>query len=191
MEAFIGTIQAVAFDIEPQGWLKCDGRALAISQYGSLFALIGNRFGGDGITSFSIPDLRSRLIVGANSSSLPLDDKLTSYQMGFKDGVERVKLQLQDLPPHNHKAILKVSKENANVSQPSIDKSIAAPGTSGSRTTPFTPVNGYNDLAPDTVLHYSSVVTSIEGGYVPHENRQPFLAVHYIICVAGIYPNIE
>jgi microcystin-dependent protein len=183
MEAFMGTIMPVAFNYAPRGWLVCDGSSLPISQYSALFSLLGTYFGGDGVQTFKLPDLRGRTVLGWGNGP-----GLTPYTLGNAGGVENVTLSIQQMPMHTHVAVANVSDAQATLSTPSVGNSIAAPGTGGGRA-PFVATNGFVAAAPNVALNQASVTNTAAGGNLNHENRQPFLAVTYIICVEGIYPS--
>lgn len=159
----------------PRGWAFCDGQLLPISQNTALFSLIGTFYGGDGRTTFGLPDLRGRVAIHAGSSPGP---GLTPRQLGSKSGSETNTLLLTQMPSHNHGGgLLNVSNQGGEESVP------PAGGTIGGGAAI------YNAEPPNTALNAGSVVVNSEGSSQPVNNMQPFLAVNYIIALQGIYPS--
>ncbi|TNE55132.1 MAG: phage tail protein [Bacteroidetes bacterium] len=169
-DQYMGTIQLCAGTFVPDGWLPCDGRLLAIVQYQALFAIIGNTYGGNGTTTFALPDLRSRTAIGASVR-----------EVGIPSGHEAVTLTSQTIPNHFH--AMGVSSQDGATPDAS-NMSMGAPMVPAGRSTD--PGNGYVDIKPNVQLNDNSVTAS--GNSVPHNNRQPFQALYYIICLNGIFP---
>ncbi len=159
MDYFLGQILLVPYYFAPMGWAFCNGALLPISQYTALYSLIGTTYGGDGQTNFALPDLRGRVPLGAGSGP-----GLSPYTLGERSGAEQVSVNPAQLPPHAHAA----STQSASESNPTG----ANPG--------FTAI--YNS-GPNAVLQASGGT----GG--PHDNRQPYQSLNYIICMAGTYPT--
>lgn len=174
----MGIIKIFGGNFAPKGWAFCNGQAMAVSQYSALFSLLGTTYGGDGVTTFNLPDLRGRTAVGMGAG--PGLSIVTEGQIG---GSETVTLTTAQMPPHNHN--MAVSSGNASQGAATSGASIAAPGTLSGRT--FTATLGFNTTSPDTVLNPASV--SAAGLGMPHNNMQPFLGVNYIICLEGLYPS--
>jgi microcystin-dependent protein len=209
MDAFIGTILPVAFNFAPNGWFMCQGQLLPISQYQALYALLGTAYGGNGTSTFGLPSLQSRVPIGFGQGA-----GLSNYPLGQVGGVEGVTLLSTQMPMHNHAATatnavsggvsgatLNVSNAQADTATPVAGSTIAAPGTGGGRSA-FSAVNGFVASAPNTALNGGSISISSTpiavnstinvaqaGGGLSHENRQPFLAINYIICWSGIFPS--
>ena len=169
-EPFIGEIRMFAGNFAPRSWAYCDGQLLAVSQNDALFSLLGTIYGGDGRTTFGLPDMRGRIPIHAGSGP-----GLSPRQIGAKSGVEKVTLNLNQLPNHNHNAA-------------ALDK----PGDSGNpqnrkwAATSGTP-DFYSADAPDINMD-SNAISSV-GGNQQHDNLMPFLCVHFIIALSGIYPS--
>jgi microcystin-dependent protein len=177
MTPYIGEIRIVGFTFPPVGWQTCDGRLLAISEYDTLFALLGTTYGGDGQTTFGLPDYRSRIGVGTGQGL-----GLSNYVQGQAAGSESVTLTQTQLPAHSHQ--IASSQVNAT--------------TQGTRTN--TPSGNY--LATSDADYYGTAPTAGKalgpgavsgnampaGGSQPHENLQPVLALNYIIATEGIFP---
>lgn len=175
MDPFIGQIQAYGFNFAPRGWAKCEGQLLAISQYNALFSLLGTQFGGDGRTTFGLPDLRGRAPMGQGSGS-----GLTTRKMGQKGGNEVTKLAQANLP----EITTKVSSANASQSVATNGASIATPGSAAGRN--FTGILGYNTAAPDITLN---AATGGGGNSTAFSNLPPYEVVNYCIALEGIYPS--
>lgn len=169
-EPHIGEIRLFAGTFAPRGWAFCDGQQLWIWEYDTLFSLIGTTYGGDGMTQFALPDLRGR--VPLHQGQGPERVRRTLGEVG---GQEFVTLTPQTLPTHTH--TVRASQETAT-SRTAVGQAPAALPGSG---------KAYAVGPAETVLSQASPV----GGGQPHENRQPFLALHYIIALEGIYPSFS
>lgn len=154
-------IRLFPFAFAPKNWAMCNGQLLSINQNQALFSVLGTSYGGNGQTTFALPDLRARIPIGVGAG----------YTQGQKGGEEFHTVSLQELPAHNHLV---------NVS--------SAPGTQAAPTGNYlaAAANAYGDPAISAVP--LPVVTST-GGSQPHENRQPFLVLNFCICLYGIFPS--
>ncbi|ARV13484.1 phage tail protein [Gilvibacter sp. SZ-19] len=182
MDPFIGEIIMFGGNFAPRGWALCEGQLLSISQNTALFSILGTTYGGDGRTTFGLPDLRGRAPIGAGNGP-----GLTPRPLGQKTGAETTLLQASNLPPHNHTASLNVSGSDATQSAATANATIATPGTLSGRT--FTATQGFNGASPDVTLNASSVQTGNTGGGQPANNMQPVQVVNYIIALQGVYPS--
>ena len=170
-EPFLSEIKLVSFNFPPKGWALCNGQFLPINQNQALFALLGTTYGGNGQTTFALPDLRSRTPIGQGSQFSTL---------GEKGGQEAHTVIQSEMPSHNHFA--NASATNAN------SQFIAQTFPSTSLNTPaVVSVGIYKDFTTTTTLNPSSVTNT--GGSQPHENRQPYLAINMIIALQGIFPS--
>lgn len=172
MESYVGELRLFAGTFAPRGWAFCDGRLLPISQNDALFALIGTTYGGDGQTTFALPDLRGRIPLGQGQGQ-----GLSSHVFGQPFGTETVTLLTTQMPAHNH--LFTASKTEAASLSPtdavfasSADNSFYAPDSGGAQ---------HESLDPRSV-------TAV-GGNQPHNNIMPSAAIHYIISLFGIYPS--
>ncbi|MGA3133882.1 MAG: tail fiber protein [Terracidiphilus sp.] len=165
---FIGELRLVGFNFAPVNWAQCQGQIIAISDNSTLFNLIGTTYGGNGQSTFALPNLQSRIPVhmGTGSSG-------TTYLIGQTGGVESVTLTINQYPSHTHSAM---ANSNATGSVNSPNNNI-----------PSTGQNIYRNQAP--AVNLVNGMLSNAGGSVPHENRQPFLVLNWIISLFGIYPS--
>lgn len=172
-EPYIGEIRLVGFTFPPVGFLSCAGQLLSISQYDVLYTLLGTTYGGDGQTTFGLPDLRGRVVV--NQGQGP---GLSPYVLGQPAGIELVALtNVNQLPAHNHRFLV----SNDTASQPGPGN--AYPAVTGD-SNPF-----YTTDASALVPLAQVSVGSGPGTGQPHENRMPLLALNFIIATEGIYPT--
>lgn len=168
-EPFVGEIRMFAGNFAPRGWAFCDGQLLAVSQNDALFSLFGTIYGGDGRTTFGLPDMRGRLPIHAGHGP-----GLSERRLGSKGGAENVTLTVNQLPSHNH--ALGVNSELGNQAQP-------AGALAAARTGDAT----YVEDIPDS--NFSNSAISNVGGSRSHTNIMPYLCVHFIVALFGIYPS--
>ena len=178
-EPFLGEIRMFAGSFAPRGWALCDGQLLDISQQSALFSLLGTTYGGDGRSTFGVPDLRGRVAIHAGRS--PGGSNYVRGQMG---GLEYIQLNTAQLAAHSHvvSVTAKAVGEGGNQSTPGDHVWAAAP-RAGTKI--------YSDATPDTDMKEGSVVGTGEdaGGNQPHENRPPYQTVNYIIALVGLFPS--
>jgi microcystin-dependent protein len=175
MDPFIGQIQAYGFNFAPRGWAKCEGQLLAISQYNALFSLLGTQFGGDGRTTFGLPDLRGRVAMGQGAGP-----GRTARVLGQSGGNEATNLTQANLPAISPK----VSSANATQSAATAGASIAAPGSAAGRD--FTETLGYNTSAPNIALNAAS---GGGGNSAAFSNLPPYVVINFFIALEGLYPS--
>lgn len=171
---FIGEIRLTPYNFFMNGWASCDGQLLPISQNNALFALIGTTYGGDGQTTFALPNLKSRIPVGQGNPPAG-----GSYQVGQVGGSETVILNASHLPAHTHQAVA--------VSLPSVGTT-ASPtnaGWAGSALSAYS-ANATPPLVP---MAASALGSAGSAQPQPHENRMPFLALNFQISLFGIFPS--
>ncbi len=176
-EPYIGQIKIFAGNFAPRGYTFCDGQLLQIAQNTALFALLGTTYGGDGRTTFAVPDLRGRAPLHAGNGP-----GLTPRRLGERGGADDVTLTEAQLPSHNHPSPLAFDA-NATTQAPA-NNSLAEPaggGRGGGGTTPYRPSDNSVAMAPEAVGQ--------TGGGQSHNNRQPLLGLNYIIALTGIYPS--
>jgi microcystin-dependent protein len=174
MEPFVGQIILVGFNFAPVGWFLCQGQLVPISAYEALYTLIGTTYGGDGQTTFAVPDLRGRVPTHQGQRSGG-----SIYVMGERTGTESVTLSSAQIGAHTHP--LNASAKFANTTTPG-NTTALAPASAGAN------IFVYDTGAPNTSLAPGSI--SMTGGTTAaHENRQPFVVFNYIIAWAGIFPS--
>lgn len=176
-EAYIGEIRMVGFNYAPVNWALCDGQLLSIVQNSALFALLGTTYGGNGTSTFALPDLRGRVAVHQGQGL-----GLSNYVIGENGGVESVTLLTANLPSHNHP--VNVNSQAANQTDPTkgILSVVNDGGGRGGQSYPAYTNATQSGTMPPTAI-------GMTGTNIPHENRQPFLTVNFIICLYGIFPS--
>ena len=164
-EPFLGQLMLVPYNFAPRGWALCNGQILSIAQNTALFSLLGTTYGGNGQTTFALPDLRGRVPVSAGQGP-----GLSNYNLGEVAGVESVTLNMNQMPAHTH--TIACNSGDPNDSSPAN----TVPSGGGS----------YNTAANATM---SQGTASVAGGSQPHENRHPYLVLNWIIALEGIFPS--
>lgn len=168
-EPFVGEIRMFAGNFAPRGWAFCDGQLLAVSQNDALFSLLGTIYGGDGRTTFGLPDMRGRLSLHAGQGP-----GLSNRRLGAKAGAENVTLTANQLPSHRHAINATTSGgDNANPLGNKLAESSE---------------DIYTDEL-DNPGQMNSSSLSNTGGSQSHTNIMPFLCINYIIALVGIYPS--
>ena len=169
-EPFVGEIRMFAGNFAPRGWAFCNGELLAVSQNDALFSLLGTIYGGDGRTTFGLPEMRGRIPLHQGTGP-----GLSARKLGAKAGEEKETLTTNHLPSHTHD--FNANKAAATGSDPQ-GKVLAM--TSGANRI-------YNAVAQNTDLAASSIADT--GGSQPHNNLMPTLCINFIIALFGIYPS--
>lgn len=178
MDPFIGEIRLFSFAKIPTGWLPCNGQTLNPKTYPALFTLLGVAYGGNGTTTFMLPDLRGRVPIHRGTSP-----SNTQYAIGNTGGLETVTLTASQMPTHAH--TIAACSANANTLNPT-NAYPAALVNSGSNQLPVPPMFAPASKSPTVELSPLSLAST--GGSQPHTNLQPYLAMNYCIAIAGIYP---
>lgn len=183
MEEILGVIKIFAGNFAPKGFMFCAGQILPIAQNDALFSLLGTTYGGNGSTTFALPNLQGVVPIGQGQSRSG-----NIYTLGETAGAPTTTILTSNMPPHVHTGPGKISVSGANSTDavPVDGASIAVPGSIVSRA--FLPTLGFATATPSVNL-ISNVTTAVAGSGLPINNMQPYLAINYIICVAGIYPS--
>jgi microcystin-dependent protein len=164
-QPYVGEIRIFAGNFAPAGWMFCEGELLPISEYETLFNLIGTTYGGDGQSTFALPDLRGRL---------PLHQG-NGFTLAETGGVETVTINAQQTPIHNHPFLASTAAGSSN--NPPNQVIAASPS-----------IKAFIQDTPDSTLNNANAVTPV-GGSQPHNNFQPYLCVDFIISLFGIFPS--
>lgn len=163
-EPFLGQISLFSFNFPPKGWAQCNGQLLPINQNQALFSLLGTTYGGDGRSTFALPDLRSRVPLHFNGN----------HPLGQRAGEEAHTLTVNEIPKHSHNAI---------GSSAAADSPLSAGTLLGTTTA----VNIYSD--PSNLVAMSSSQIGANGGSQAHPNTQPTLVLNFCIALVGIFPS--
>ncbi|WP_025762613.1 phage tail protein [Dyadobacter tibetensis] len=170
MDTYLGMICILPYNFVPRGWAACNGQLLSIAQNSALFSLLGTTYGGNGVETFGLPDLRGRVPLGPGSGP-----GLPYYKDGEKAGSPTVTLLSTNLPSHSH--MLKASMNQAETANPS--NALLAAATFGN--------NAYLDGTANTTLNPDSIGTT--GGNYPVNIMQPFIALQFCISLEGVFPS--
>ena len=163
-DPFLSEIQIFAFGFSPRGWAQCNGQLLPIAQNTALFSLLGTTYGGNGVQTFGLPDLRGRVPMHIGNG----------FVQGQIAGEETHTLSITEMPTHTHQ----VSGTSAIVSQPSPGGNLWANGAQG---------KSYTTAAANATMNAGSIGNT--GGGQAHENRNPYLALNMCIALTGIFPS--
>ena len=171
-EGMLGEVKVFAGNFAPKGWAFCAGQLLLIAQNSALFSVLGTTYGGDGRTTFALPDLRGRSPIGVGHGP-----GLNSYVGGQQLGTEQVTLNANQIPAHTHDAITMVNASNNDSVTREPQSGVWAAGA------PY-------DIQANTTMADNAVQVTVKstGGSQAHENRPPSLAMHWIICIYGTFP---
>lgn len=169
-EPYIGQIAIFPYNFAPRGWAPCDGRLLSIAQNTALFSLLGTTYGGNGQTTFALPDLRGRVIVGIGQGP-----GLTNRDLGEMSGTENTTLTVANLPPHNHAINAVTTEGNQNLPTNSLPADTKLLDKE------------YSNAAPNTTM--SPTMVGNTGNGVPVNNMQPYTSIGYYIALEGIFPS--
>ncbi|CAL2075251.1 phage tail protein [Tenacibaculum sp. 190524A05c] len=196
-EPFIGEIRMFAGNFAPRSWAFCEGQLLAISSHTALFSILGTQYGGDGRTTFALPDLRGRVAISAGRGP-----GLQDYRQGPGSGTEFRTLTQAQMPIHTHAAAFNGTGSNASVaiptyadeaneSEPSNQSTLAIGNYQGNETSMYSTETPDGTLKPFNapVTVGGSVTLAQAGASQSFDNRQPYTVVRYIICLQGIYPS--
>ena len=178
-DQFVGEIRIFPINFAPKGWMPCNGQLLLISQNTALFSLLGTTYGGDGKSTFALPNLQGR--VALNPGPGP---GLSPRSLGEEGGSPAVTLLVSEMPAHIHPLFFTDAPATTNTPaadvMPAFNASLNFPGITK-------PVNTY--AAPGSIVQLAPQALSITGGSQPHNNMQPYLVLNYYIAVQGIYPQ--
>lgn len=167
---FIGQIMIVPYNFAPRDWHDCDGALLPIAENDALFSLIGTTYGGDGQTTFALPNISGRVIIDDGQGNT-----LQSYTLGQTGGVENVQLTVSQLPQHNHNVNAVTAEGNNNIPTGKI------PANTKVLDKEYSSQSANSTMKPGII--------SATGGSQPHPNLQPYVTLKCVIALTGIYPT--
>ena len=168
-EPFLAEVRIFGFDFAPRGWAQCDGQILPINQNQSLYSLLGTTYGGDGRTTFALPELRGRVPIHFDSS----------HPLGQRSGVETVSLQTSEIPTHTH--TMGYATSDAANQQAGQNSAFATPAQAVGA------IYSAASTAPDTALATTAITQTGTGA--GHDNMMPYQTLKYCIAVQGLFPS--
>jgi microcystin-dependent protein len=176
---YLGEIRAFGFNFAPRGWALCQGQIIAISQNTALFSLLGTNYGGNGQTTFALPNLSGRAVTHQGQGP-----GLSSYVVGEQVGTETETLLITETPTHGHPPLAKTVTGTASM------HTTAVAGDYMTRFNASSTAFGqmWNNPPLENAATLSPTTIGFAGGNQPHENRQPLLVVNYCICTSGVFP---
>ena len=183
LDPFLSQVALFSFNYAPRGWAQCNGQLLPINQNQALFSLLGTTYGGNGQTTFALPDLRGRV---------PLAVSVTHF-LGERQGSDSVELTVGQSPAHTH--TLDATALTATARARNAAANLATPLGNTPAIMNAGSTLGYSSAAPDANMQASSVAfggtvtAGLAGSSQPHENRQPYLVMTYCIALQGIFPS--
>lgn len=187
MDPFLGQIQPFGFSFAPRAWAKCDGQLLPISAYSALFSLLGTTFGGDGRTTFGLPDLRGRSIVHTGHGP-----GLSTISWGERGGVEQLYVTQANMPSHSHSLINGTANVTVYTTDSPGGEVNESDGGANAFSTGGTTPSIYQE-SPTELDKVGGVVisgtTSLNGANIPIYSRNPFLGINVCIALQGIFPS--
>ena len=170
VEPYLGEISMFAGNFAPRGWALCNGQLLSISQHSALFSLLGTFYGGDGRTTFALPDLRGRVPLGSG-----LGPGLPNFQTGQRGGAATTTLSGANLPSHTHAVTVAGASTPGDTASPESAVWASDPGAYG--------------RSADVQMASDAVQVTPTGGSQPVDNLQPYLAINFIIATTGVFPS--
>jgi microcystin-dependent protein len=174
-QPYVGEIRMFGGNFAPAGWMFCNGQLLSISEYNTLFNLIGTTYGGDGVQTFALPNLQGRVPLHQGTG-------LSTYVMGQTGGVETVTLTTNQMPSHSHPIVSDAN--NATTASPA-----NAYPANAVPNLPYTVPGGPANPDSPVFRNLNPAMLPNAGGSQPHDNMQPYLAVSFIISLFGVYPS--
>ncbi len=177
-QPYVGEIRIFAGNFAPAGWMFCHGQIVLISTYETLFQVIGTTYGGDGQSTFALPDLRGRIPIhqGSNGGN--------TYTLAEASGTENVTLSVNQIPAHTHPVLVRAPTASAPTGNATHTNPLSNMLAGGN-------IKAYSSSAPGSMLNMNPAVITSIGGSQPHENLMPYLCVNYIISLFGIFPSIN
>ncbi|RYD59410.1 MAG: phage tail protein [Sphingobacteriales bacterium] len=189
MEPFVGEIRVFGCNYAPRGWAQCNGQLLPIRQYTALFSILGVNYGGDGKTTFALPNLQCATAIGAGKSTA----SGTTYDVGDQGGENSVQLISTEMPMHTHTFNGGTAAQPVNTltNTPTANQSYISNTFAKASPTATTGVPGrsFGPSTPAANVNLNPMAVSVVGGNQAHDNMQPFVAVNYCIAIEGVFPQ--
>ncbi|MDU8502785.1 tail fiber protein [Pseudomonas syringae] len=193
MEVFMGSIMMFSFDYAPSGWVQCNGQTMSIAQYQALYSLMGVKYGGNGSSTFMVPNFQGRVPMNQGSGV-----NLTPRAMGDSSGVEKVTVAIANMPAHVHALSTLTATTTINLANPAVTGATIAPTTDnafiGASSGGPSSANIFSPSAGTTPVVQKGVSTAITGtmqpvgGSLPIDSMNPFLVVNFSIALQGYFP---
>jgi microcystin-dependent protein len=181
-DPYVGQLQLFGFNFAPAGWALCEGQVLPISQNPPLFSILGTNFGGNGTSTFGLPNLQGRIAVGAGQGL-----GLSNYAVGETVGTTTVTLTTQTMPMHNHGLMASLATGSAvTVTGNQLGLSTVGGGKGGGGTVYTSHI--YSPNASKATTGLAQLAIGLNGGGQPHNNMQPYLTLNYCIALRGVFP---
>ena len=171
-DPFVSEIRVVGFNFPPKGWAFCDGQLLPLSQNTALFSLLGTMYGGDGKSTFGLPEIQGQAVVGPGQSQ-----GTSEYFEGERGGAENITLLTSEMPIHNHGA--QASIDDAQFQAPAPDRALATSN----------PGFAYQTNSTQNLVNMNAQTITMAGGSLPHNNMQPYLVLNFVIALQGVFPQ--
>jgi microcystin-dependent protein len=182
MTPLIGEIQLFAGKYAPQGWAMCEGQLLSTDKYDALYSIIGTTYGGDGVVNFALPNLKSRVPIGAGKNPTGW-----IYDLGQSGGSETLKLSPSHIPLHGHTVAANLKVNSAAADKPSPENNYF--GKTKTASPPDPEYASTSDKAMNAIGIAINFAPNTDGGTKPVNNMQLYVAVNYIIATEGMYPS--
>ena len=170
-DPFVAEIRVVGFNFAPTGWAQCNGQLLPISQNTALFSLLGTTYGGDGKSTFALPDIEGQTVVHPGQGQ-----GLSLYDLGQQGGSQTTTLLQSELPAHSHSG--QGSIDDATFQAPAPDRALAT----------SSPGFAYQSNAAQNLTNMNAQGLGVTGGSLPHNNMQPYLVLNFVIALQGVFP---
>jgi len=170
-DPFVGEVRVVGFNFPPTGWAQCNGQLLPISQNTALFSLLGTTYGGDGKSTFALPNIQGQVVLGPGQSK-----GASEYVEGQAGGSPTVTLLTSEIPSHTHGG--QASIDDAQFQAPAADRAFATSN----------PGFAYQTNSTQNLVNMNPQTLGVVGGSLPHNNMQPYLVLNFIIALQGVFP---
>ncbi len=170
-DPFVAEVRVVGFNFAPKGWAFCDGQLLPISQNTALFSLLGTFYGGDGKSTFALPDIQGQVVLGPGQGP-----GLSDYALGQAGGTAAITLLQSEMPAHGHGA--QGTIDDGQFQAPAADRALAVSN----------PGFAYQTNTSQNLTQMNPQTLGLAGSSAPHNNLQPYLVLNFIIAMQGVYP---